>query len=94
MNQKQKFASARDRLVYAIGSFGSGCIETEGLKPMPIGLTVRPPQAEDRHAWRRLWNGYCAALGGVVSDEVTEGIWERLPIKVLPPGSSAATGII
>jgi GNAT superfamily N-acetyltransferase len=45
---------------------------------MPIGLTVRPPQAEDRHAWRRLWNGYCAALGGVVSDEVTEGIWERI----------------
>lgn len=41
-------------------------------------LTVRSARPEDAQAWRTLWRGYCAALDGVVSDEVTEGLWRRI----------------
>ncbi len=41
-------------------------------------LTVRSTRTEDAQAWHALWRGYCAALDGAVSDEVTEGVWRRI----------------
>ena len=41
-------------------------------------LTVRSTRTEDAHAWHALWRAYCAALDGAVSDEVTEGVWQRI----------------
>jgi GNAT superfamily N-acetyltransferase len=45
---------------------------------MPTKLIVRPAQAEDAQAWCALWRGYCAELDGEVSDEITEGVWQRI----------------
>jgi GNAT superfamily N-acetyltransferase len=45
---------------------------------MSTNLIVRPPVAADAQAWLALWRGYCAALDGVVSDEVTVGVWQRI----------------
>jgi hypothetical protein len=39
---------------------------------MSAELTVRSAQIEDIQAWLTLWRGYCAALDGAVSDQVTE----------------------
>ena len=41
-------------------------------------LTLRSTRTEDAQAWHALWRGYCAALDGAVSDEVTEGVWQRI----------------
>jgi len=45
---------------------------------MSSQLTVRPAQIADAQAWLSLWRGYCAALDGEVSDEVTNEIWRRI----------------
>src|SRR5438132_8500050 len=45
---------------------------------MSTELTVRSAQTEDIQAWLTLWRGYCAALDGPVSDEVTERVWQRI----------------
>ena len=45
---------------------------------MSTELTVRSAQTEDIQAWLTLWRGYCAALDGAVSEEVTEGVWARI----------------
>ena len=41
-------------------------------------LFVRPARASDVEAWFVLWHGYCAELGGVVSEIIAEGIWQRI----------------
>lgn len=41
-------------------------------------LFVRPARATDVEAWLALWLRYCTELGGVVSEMVTEGIWQRI----------------
>lgn len=40
-------------------------------------LTVRSTRTGDAQAWRAVWRGYCAAVDGTVSDEVTEVVWRR-----------------
>ena len=45
---------------------------------MSTQMIVRPVQADDKQPWLALWRGYCAALDGAVSDEVTEGVWQRI----------------
>ena len=45
---------------------------------MSTELTVRSAQSGDTQAWLTLWRGYCAALDGAVSEEVTEGVWQRI----------------
>jgi GNAT superfamily N-acetyltransferase len=49
-------------------------------------LNARPVQSGDAQAWFNLWRRYCAALGGAVSDEVTEGIWQRILTPHEPVG--------
>ena len=49
---------------------------------MATKRTVRAVTAGDHAAWLGLWRGYCASLGAVVPDEVTEGVWQR----ILDPG--------
>jgi GNAT superfamily N-acetyltransferase len=49
---------------------------------VPTKLIVRPAQADDYEPWLALWHGYCAALGGDISDAITEGVWHR----ILKPG--------
>lgn len=34
--------------------------------------------AADARDWLSLWQGYCAELGGRVSDEATNGLWQRI----------------
>lgn len=41
-------------------------------------MLIRAAETGDLEGWLPLWRGYCAALGGEVSDEVTEGIWRRI----------------
>jgi len=36
--------------------------------------------------WLALWRGYCAALGGDVSDAITEGVWHRVLAPDQPVG--------
>ena len=45
---------------------------------MSTELTVRSAQSGDAQAWLTLWRGYCAALDGAVSDEVTGEVWQRI----------------
>lgn len=45
---------------------------------MSTELTVQSAQREDTQDWLALWRGYCAALDGAVSEEVTEGVWARI----------------
>jgi hypothetical protein len=45
---------------------------------MPAGLRLHPAGPDDHPAWGALWRDYCAALGGVVADEVTDGLWHRI----------------
>jgi GNAT superfamily N-acetyltransferase len=45
---------------------------------MTEAVTIRAARAEDHERWRRLWRGYCDALGGVVPDTVTDGVWRRI----------------
>jgi len=41
-------------------------------------LLVRPVEARDEPAWRRLWDGYCRFYEVSLSDEVTRHTWARL----------------
>jgi GNAT superfamily N-acetyltransferase len=45
---------------------------------MTARWTLRPVEARDRAVWLKLWRGYCEALGGGVSDDVTSGTWRRI----------------
>jgi len=45
---------------------------------MSTELIVRPVQVADTQAWLVLWRDYCAELDGDVSDEITEGVWQRI----------------
>ena len=45
---------------------------------MSTELIVRSAQMEDIQASLTLWRGYCAALDGAVSDEVTGEVWQRI----------------
>jgi GNAT superfamily N-acetyltransferase len=45
-------------------------------------VTIRAAAAADEGRWRRLWEGYCAALGNPVPAEITAGVWRR----ILDPG--------
>ena len=45
---------------------------------MSLTLEVRAARAEDAQPWRALWRGYFAALGGAISDEVTEAVWQHI----------------
>ena len=42
------------------------------------GLTIRPIEARDREAWRRLWTGYLAYYETGVSEEVYATTFDRL----------------
>jgi hypothetical protein len=44
---------------------------------MSTNLIVRPAVTADAQAWLALWRGYCAALDGAVSEEVTAGVWHH-----------------
>jgi GNAT superfamily N-acetyltransferase len=41
-------------------------------------LLVRSVRGTDVQAWLALWHGYCAELGGEVSEATTEGVWQRI----------------
>jgi GNAT superfamily N-acetyltransferase len=45
---------------------------------MSTELIVRSAQMEDTQASLTLWRGYCAALDGAVSDEITGEVWRRI----------------
>ena len=45
---------------------------------MHTEISVRPALSEDRSTWRQLWRDYCAVFDAIVSDEVTEGLWQRI----------------
>lgn len=47
------------------------------LLPMRM-IEIRPAQAADARDWLSLWKGYCAEFGGRVSDEATNGLWQRI----------------
>ncbi|MEM6944710.1 MAG: GNAT family N-acetyltransferase [Pseudomonadota bacterium] len=42
------------------------------------GLTIRPLEARDEAAWRKLWTGYLEFYGTAVSDEVYATYFSRL----------------
>ena len=42
------------------------------------GIAVRRVAVGDYAAWLPLWQGYCAALGGEVSEQVTAATWRRI----------------
>lgn len=41
-------------------------------------VVVRPPQARDEFAWRRLWAAYLDFYGATLSSEVTDYTWTRI----------------
>ncbi len=47
-------------------------------------IRVRPPEAADRVAWRRLWDGYCAFYRIAVPDPVSVATWDRLTDPASP----------
>ena len=53
---------------------------------MPTDLSIRPARADDYGPWLALWRGYCAALGGDVSEAITEGVWHRILAPDQPIG--------
>ena len=51
-------------------------------------VLVRPVQPDDKQSWLALWRAYCVELDGAVSDEATDGLWNRIlapndPIRCL-----------
>jgi GNAT superfamily N-acetyltransferase len=48
------------------------------MKPVSAPFNICPAQATDAQAWLDLWRAYCRELHGEVSDEITEGIWQRI----------------
>ena len=53
---------------------------------MPTNLIIRSARADDYEPWLALWRGYCAALGGDISDAITEGVWHRILTPDQPMG--------
>jgi len=53
-------------------------------------IEIRPAQAPDARDWLSLWQGYCAELNGRVSDEATNGRWQRILSPREPIGSLLA----
>ena len=53
-------------------------------------IEIRPAQAADARGWLSLWQGYCAELDGRVSDEATNGLWQRILSPREPIGSLLA----
>ena len=47
-------------------------------------ISIRPLQARDEAAWRRLWTAYLDVYGATVSSEATDQTWSR----ILDPSSS------
>ena len=55
---------------------------------MRAGVRVRPVEAADEAAWRRLWRGYCDFYQVTVPEDVTDTLWlrimdERTPMRAL-----------
>jgi GNAT superfamily N-acetyltransferase len=53
-------------------------------------IEICPAKATDARDWLSLWQGYCAELDGRVSDEVTNGLWQRILSPGEPIGSLLA----
>jgi len=53
-------------------------------------IEIHPAQAAHARGWLSLWQGYCAELDGRVSDEATNGLWQRILSPREPIGSLLA----
>jgi hypothetical protein len=53
---------------------------------VPTDVGICPARADDYRPWLALWRGYCAALGGDVSNAITEGVWHRILAPDQPVG--------
>ena len=54
-------------------------------------ILVRPLQADDEVAWRRLWAGYLDFYGATVPPEVTRRTWRRILNPASPVLGRVAT---
>ena len=62
---------------------------------MPTDLSIRPAPGDDYGPWLALWRGYCAALGGDVSEAITEGVWHRMvPVAASLSGLLLVGGVV
>jgi GNAT superfamily N-acetyltransferase len=48
------------------------------------GRRVRPVEAADEAAWRRLWRGYCDFYQVTVAEDVTDKLWLRIMDERVP----------
>ncbi len=57
---------------------------------MSRGWRVRPVEAADEAAWRRLWQGYCDFYQVTVQKDVTDTLWQRIMDERPPIGALVA----
>ena len=65
---------------------------------MPAEIRIRPLEAGDEPAWRKLWSGYCRYYQVTIDAGTTQHTWDRLmaissPVKAIV-ADSADEGVV